>query len=478
MRKEKPSYEELEARLVRAEAMLDVLREGQVDAVVGKEGVFLLRMHEMVEESRRRRCVIEAVNRIFEGALTRKTEEEVGLTCLSVIEEMTSSEFGFIGELGPDGVMKSLTVSSKGIDLCGMQDRAVHQQVPGGFPFRGLYGFVLEHGESLLTNHPSEHPESRGLPERHPPLSSFLGVPLLHDGKVFGVIAVANRPGGYRASDRQSLEEIAPAVVQAYLRKRDELRIQKLLAETEFKVLERTDQLTQQAEALGRANLELRQEVSKRKELSERLVQLLESDRRALADVLHDSMGQNLVNIRSKLERLRAEETGIRQREMSESLGELQGQLLEVIEQTRTFSRELRPGTLDYLGLVPALRELKDRLEKRDGIDIKLFTVGVEERFAQETELALYRIVQECLVNTLRHARTTRADLALTRVGDDLQLVVEDQGVGFDASDPELRPQGLLIMEERARLCGGELHIESSPGKGTVVIARIPAHTL
>jgi len=178
VRKEKPSYEELEAGLARAEAMLDVLREGQVDAVVGKEGVFLVRMHEMVEESRRRKCVIEAVNRIFEAALACKTEDEVGLPCLSVVEEMTSSELGLIGELGSDGVMKNLIVSIKGIELCGMQDRAVHQQAPGGFPSRGLYGFVLEHGESLLTNHPSEHPESRGLPERHPPLSSFLGVPL------------------------------------------------------------------------------------------------------------------------------------------------------------------------------------------------------------------------------------------------------------------------------------------------------------
>jgi len=266
--------------------------------------------------------------------------------------------------------------------------------------------------------------------------------------------------------------------MQAYLRKHDELRVQQLLAETESKVIERTARVIQQAQALERTNLDLRKEVSRRKDLSERLVQLLESDRRAVAQALHDSMGQNLAIIRSELERLCREEPGTRNREMSESLGELQARLLEIIEQTRSFSRELRPGTLDYLGLVPALRDLKDRLEKRVGIDIKLFTAGAEERFARTTELALYRIAQECLANTVRHARSTSADLALTRVGDVLQLVVEDEGVGFDSSDPELRPQGLLIMEERARLCGGELHVESSPGKGTVVVASVPAHTL
>ena len=477
MEKEKPPYEELEARLARAEEMLEALRDGQVDAVMGKEGVYLVRVHEVVEESRRRRAVIEGVNRIFEGVLTCKTEEDIGLTCLGVVEEITSSEFGFIGELGPDGVMKNLTVSSKGIELCGMQDRAVHQQVPGGFQSRGLYGVVLTHGESLLTNHPFDHPESLGVPERHLPLSAFLGVPLLHGGRVFGMIAVANRHGGYRPSDRQSLEELAPVLVQAYLRKRDELRIQKLLAETESKVLERTAQMTRQAEALELANLELQQEVSKRKLVSERLVQLLESDRRSVADALHDSMGQNLAIIRRELELLRGDERGTRSREGSDTLDELQGLLLDVIEQTREFSRELRPSVLDYLGLVPALRDLKETLQRQEGCDIVLFTRGAEERFAQDTELALYRIAQESLINTLKHARSERADLALTRVGDVLQLVVEDQGAGFDASDPELRPQGLLIMEERARLCGGELHIESSPGKGTVVIARVPVGT-
>ena len=475
MGKEKPPYEELEARLARAEEMLEALRDGQVDAVVGKEGVFLVRMREMVEESRRRRAVIEGVNRILEGVLTCETEEDVGRTCLGVIEEMTSSAFGFIGELGPDGVMNNLTVSSQGIELCGMQDRAAHQQVPGGFPSRGLYGFVLKYGKSLLTNRPFDHPESLGVPERHPPLSAFLGVPLLHGGTVFGMIAVANRPGGYRPSDRQSLEELAPVVVQAYLRKRDELRVQQVLAETESKVLERTAQVSQQAQALERANLELRQEVSKRKLVSARLVQLLESDRRSVADALHDSMGQNLAAIRRELERLCGEVPETGKSEGAEILARLQDLLLDVVEQTRTFSRELRPSVLDYLGLVPALRDLKDRLERQDGCEIVLFTRGAEERFAPDTELALYRIAQEGLLNTLKHARSERADLSLTRIDDTLQLVVEDQGVGFDARDPGLRPQGLLIMEERARLCNGELLIESSPGKGTVVVARVPA---
>lgn len=479
MKKETPSYEELEAGLAQAEEMLDALRDGQVDAVIGKDTVFVVRMKEMVEESRRRSRVIESSNRIFEGVLTCKTEDEMRVNCLSVILEMTSSEFGFVVEPGLDGVMDNLTLSSKGIELCGMQDRTAHQQAPWCFPPRGLCGFVLEHGESLLTNEPYEHPESRGLPEYQLPLSSFLGVPLLHGPRVLGMIGVANRRGGYRDPDRQSMEELAPFVVQSLLRKRDELRVQRLLAESESEVLERTVQLRQQAEALERANLELRQEVSKRELVSERLVRLLESDRRAVADALHDSMGQSLAIIRREMKHLLREYDERRTRDMEglwDTLKKLQALLHEVIEQARVFSRELRPGTLNYLGLVPALRELKDLLERPEGCEIMLFTRGVEERFAPETELAIYRIAQESLTNVLKHARTTRVDLTLTRVGDVLQLMVEDQGVGFDTGDPELRPQGLLIMEERARLCGGELQIESSPGKGTLVVASLPAH--
>jgi GAF domain-containing protein len=102
---------------------------------------------------------------------------------------------------------------------------------------------VLEHGRSLLTNDPSAHPDSIGLPEGHPPLTAFLGVPLVEKGKTIGLVAVGNREGGYTVDQQQTIEALAPAVVQALLRKRAEDEVRKSRDELEQRVVERSEAL-------------------------------------------------------------------------------------------------------------------------------------------------------------------------------------------------------------------------------------------
>jgi len=166
--------------------------------------------------------VLEEINRIFSNVVQAKTENELGNACLSVALEMTGSRVGFVGEVGIDGIMHDIAISESGWDQCLMYDKTGHRRRPVNFVLHGLYGSVIDSGKSFFTNDPPSHPDSIGLPEGHPPLMSFLGVPLIQEGKTVGVLVVANREGGYNFEQQEDLEAIAPAVMQALQRKKAE----------------------------------------------------------------------------------------------------------------------------------------------------------------------------------------------------------------------------------------------------------------
>ncbi len=97
-----------------------------------------------------------------------------------------------------------------------------HRRRPGNFKIHGLYGRVLQDGRSLFTNDPADHPDSMGTPAGHPPLTAFLGVPLIREGQTIGIVAIGNREGGYSQDELEALEALTPAIVEAFLRKRAE----------------------------------------------------------------------------------------------------------------------------------------------------------------------------------------------------------------------------------------------------------------
>jgi two-component sensor histidine kinase len=115
-----------------------------------------------------------------------------------------------------------------GWEQCTMYDRIGHRRPPGDFFLHGLYGCVIDTGKSFFTNDPQSHPDSIGLPQGHPELTSFLGVPLILGGKTVGMLAVANRKGGYSHEQQEDLEAIAPAVTQALQRKKAEETLAKI----------------------------------------------------------------------------------------------------------------------------------------------------------------------------------------------------------------------------------------------------------
>jgi two-component system CheB/CheR fusion protein len=182
----------------------------------------------------RRNALLAAINRMSDSALRTQTEEEFCGSCLEVVEGVTGSKISFIGEIGADGFLHDLAISNPGWDACKMHDQAGHRNPPGNFPIHGIYGRVLTEGKSLIVNDPASHPDRIGLPEGHPPLTAFLGVPLKRGGKLIGMIAVGNRAEGYRTDDQQALEALAPALVAALDRKRAEELVKEHAARLEI----------------------------------------------------------------------------------------------------------------------------------------------------------------------------------------------------------------------------------------------------
>jgi hypothetical protein len=117
--------------------------------------------------------------------------------------------------IGDDGLLHDIAISDMGWEQCLMYDKTGHRRPPENFVVHGLYGSVINNEKSFFTNDPLLHPYSIGLPYGHPPLTLFFGVPLILDGKIMGMMGVANREGGYSSEQQADLEAIAPAIVRA-----------------------------------------------------------------------------------------------------------------------------------------------------------------------------------------------------------------------------------------------------------------------
>ena len=196
---------------------------GEGGAIIRSVGMVhdITEQKEIESKVQRQGELLGAVNRILSASLRPGTEEALGQACLEVFQEVTGSGIGFIGIIGPEG-LQDLAVSNPGWEACRVFDALGHRRLPGNFKIRGLYGRVIQDRKGYFTNAPAVHPDAVGLPEDHPPLHAFLGVPLLSREKVIGMIALGNRKGGYTPADLEGMESLAPVVVEAFQRKQTE----------------------------------------------------------------------------------------------------------------------------------------------------------------------------------------------------------------------------------------------------------------
>jgi len=216
-------------------------------------------------------------------------------------------------------------------------------------------------------------------------------------------------------------------------------------------------------------------------EMLRRMVVALEDERRRIARDIHDHLGQQLTALRLKLESLKNLCDTVDFNDKTNAAQNIE-EIIKASEQIDRdvdfIARELRPTALDDLGLRAALADFVRDWADYTGIKAEFHTSGLlRVRIGREIETNLYRIAQEALNNVQKHARASRVSVLLEKTGGKISLIIEDDGIGFNPRDKANRQKGLGLvgMIERARICGGDLEIESSTGKGTTVYARIPA---
>ena len=201
-----------------------------------------------------------------------------------------------------------------------------------------------------------------------------------------------------------------------------------------------------------------------------------EAERRRIARDLHDVIGQALTAIKLSLEGIRSSASGA---PASLRLDDSIDLVDDAIVAVRSLATELRPAILDDLGLVPALRWLLDRHARQTAVLTRLAVGDIEDRPMPEVEVACYRVVEEALTNAARHGRASRIVVEVRRSVGDLEVTIEDNGVGFLVSEAFAavsagRSFGLGSMRDRVELVGGTLHLESNPGCGTTVVILVP----
>ena len=260
-------------------------------------------------------------------------------------------------------------------------------------------------------------------------------------------------------------------------RKRAEEELKNLNEQLEGRVAARTVELMETNASLQAEIAERRRAERGRAQILRRLVMAQEEERRRIARDLHDQFGQQLTVLMLKLGMLKedcGEQKGLR--EQVENLEEVASQLDADAD---FLVWQLRPTALDDLGLQDALTNFAQNWSKHFGIPVDVLTHGLEkEASTSEIDTVLYRIAQEALKNVAKHARAANVSVILEGRSGTVSLIIEDDGVGFDAesasgaSDKRL---GLVGMRERAALVGGTAEVESHPEGGTRVIVRIPA---
>jgi PAS domain S-box-containing protein len=213
------------------------------------------------------------------------------------------------------------------------------------------------------------------------------------------------------------------------------------------------------------------------RDLASRLVQAQEAERRRVADELHDLIGQNLTALGIDLQALKQRLQGGGDLISGPRLDAMASLLDTTIDAIRGVMTELRPVALEEFGLVPALRWYASQFSARTGMKVRTNAPRHEARLPRDTELALFRIVQEALTNAAKHSGGSAVELSLAKVEGRLRLSIEDNGRGFaHAADKRAGSGGfgLPTMRERAEAVGGALRVES-PERGTRVVVEVPA---
>ncbi len=209
--------------------------------------------------------------------------------------------------------------------------------------------------------------------------------------------------------------------------------------------------------------------------LATRLSSVEEQERRAIAAGLHDDISQTLALCKMRMASL---DESSPPSDVASTSGEVRGLLDQAINRTRSLTFQLSPPVLYELGFVAAVEWLAEQLEEEHGVVFSIQQDSQPSPIDDEISIVLFRAVRELLINVIKHAQTNTAKVSIERDDDQVQVVVQDEGVGFDAAQlgPHGRPPGFGLFDIRERLSyvGGVLKVESQPGAGTRVAMIVP----
>ena len=301
----------------------------------------------------------------------------------------------------------------------------------------GVLGLLMQRQSPLRLDDIKSHSASVGFPPNHPPMTSFLGVPLCHGGICLGSLYLTDKHGGFSEQDEILV---------------DALRLQLCVGIRNLQMLRR-----QQA-------------------LSQRLLTAQEEERKATAADLHDSLTQLVFAARAHLDAYRARETVSPDQDLDLATKYLRDAGIEC----RTLIKRMRVLELEDMGFVAAIGQLLDEEQARAGWATTNFSTNVQdEDLNPMLAVSIYRLLQEALNNIRKHAAATAVDVSVEQVCENgrtsVNLMVMDNGLGFDVNvvHQSFEHIGLQNMRERTQLFGGSFRIESESGQGTTVRIRL-----
>jgi PAS domain S-box-containing protein len=223
-------------------------------------------------------------------------------------------------------------------------------------------------------------------------------------------------------------------------------------------------------------------DITKRKEAEEalstvslKLIEAHEEERTRIARELHDDISQRLALLMLNLDRLRTD-AQTSPAEFREAIVKAREGALNLVHDIQALSHRLHSSKLEYFGLAKAAAIYCSELSDLHNVEIDLRSEDIPGDLSKEIALCMFRVLQEALQNAIKHSQAQRFDVSFSRtLSGMICLTVHDSGIGFDPGESiKGRGLGLISMKERLNLVGGELSIESQPGKGTTIHARVP----
>lgn len=386
-------------------------------------------LHQGVEQRLR---IQRRLNEVAEQITSELELDQILPKVLQIAEELTGAQAGVIALLDPE---------SEEIHYPYLHNLPplLTQVVVG--KEEGLAGAVIHSGQSVVIQDYRAYP--RAIPQFvEAGIVSVAAVPLVSGARILGMLAVGSL-GQPRLFTPQDVEILSGIGRQAGI-------------------------------AIENARL-----YENMRFYARQIIHAQEEERKRIAREAHDETAQILVALSRRLEALTVAGEGLPP-EFLDRLEEVRALATDALRSVRRFIRDLRPPVLDDLGLVPAVQGLVAAL-REEGIDAQLEISGTPRRLEAEEELCLFRIAQEALNNVRRHAHASRVALQLAFYPTCVRMSIQDDGRGFEAPESVVDlvrsgKLGLIGMQERARILGGTLRIDSHPGQGTTVSVEVPVH--